>query len=147
MREANIWEPIKSINFYTAKMKIVQTQMVSGIEDIYWPLTSRQLLGIVLACLCLFFISAGLLLQAIDPTAGVLDIGILSVLLFAILTGLLAIYCCYWLQEILWQPFKFFRENFSYHFNQLTSWQQCILYFSVFFFLMFSFLAILAILL
>ncbi|WP_158655796.1 hypothetical protein [Sphingobacterium sp. HMA12] len=128
-------------------MKIVQKQLVSDIEDIYWPLTNKQLLGIILACLCFFFIAAGLLLQAIDPTAGVLDIGILSVLLFGILSGLLVIYCCYWLQEILWQPFKFFRENFSYHFNQLTSWQQCIIYFSVFFFSMFSFLVILAILL
>ncbi|WP_346084957.1 hypothetical protein [Sphingobacterium ginsenosidimutans] len=128
-------------------MKTLQKQLVTGIEDIYWPLTSRQLLGIVLVCLCILFISAGLVLQAIDPTAGVLDIGILSVLLFGFLAGLLAIYCCYWLQEILWQPFKFFRQDLSYHFNQLTSWQQCILYFSVFFLSLFSFLAVLAILL
>lgn len=128
-------------------MKIVQTQLVTDIEDIYWPLTNRQLLGIVLVCLCLFFMAVGLLLQAIDPTAGVLDIGILSVLLFGILAGLLAIYCCYWLQEILWQPFKLFRQQFSYHFNQLTSWQQCIIYFSVFFLSLFSFLAVLAIVL
>ncbi|ULT23566.1 hypothetical protein KUH03_31010 [Sphingobacterium sp. E70] len=82
---------------------------------------------------------AGLLLQALDPTAGVLDIGILSVLLFAVLAALLAIYCCYWLQELLWQPFKIFRQNLFYHFNQLTSWQQCIIYFSVFFLSLFSF--------
>lgn len=92
-------------------MKSLQKQLVFDIEDIYWPLTSRQLLGIVLACLCVFFISSGLLLQAVDPTAGVLDIGILSVLLFGILAGLLVIYCCYWLQEILWQPFKFSVRN------------------------------------
>ncbi|OOG17978.1 hypothetical protein BWD42_11815 [Sphingobacterium sp. CZ-UAM] len=128
-------------------MKTLQKQLVSDIEDIYWPLTNRQLLGIVLACLCILFISAGLLLQAIDPTAGVLDIGILSVLVFAILAGLLAIYCCCWLQEILWQPFKIFHQQFSYHFNQLTSWQQCIIYFSVFFLSLFSFLAVLAIVL
>ncbi|NPE47777.1 hypothetical protein [Sphingobacterium prati] len=128
-------------------MNLVQKQLVTDIEDIYWPLTSKQLLGIVLACLLVFFISAGLLLQAIDPTAGVLDIGILSVLLFAILAGLLAIYCCYWLQEILWQPFKFFRQEFSDHFNQLTSWQQCIIYFSVFFLSLFSLLLALAIVL
>ncbi|WP_418359739.1 hypothetical protein [Sphingobacterium detergens] len=128
-------------------MKTLQNEMVTGIEDIYWPLTSRQLLGIVLASLLVFFISAGILLQAIDPTAGVLDIGILSVLLFGILAGLLAIYCCYWLQEILWQPFKFFRQDIFYHFNQLTSWQQCIIYFSVFFLSLFSLLLALAIVL
>ena len=128
-------------------MKTLQKQLAADIEDIYWPLTNRQLLSIVLACLLVFFIAAGLLLQTIDPTAGVLDIGILSVLLFGVLAGLLAIYCCYWLQEILWQPFKFFRENFSYHFNQLTSWQQCIIYFSVFFLSLFSLLLALAIVL
>ncbi|PUV21726.1 hypothetical protein [Sphingobacterium athyrii] len=110
-------------------MKTLQKQMVYDIEDIYWPLTNKQLLGIVLVCLSVFFISGGLLLQAIDPTAGVLDIGMLSVLLFCILAGLLAVYCCCWLQEILWQPFNFFRQDLSYHFNQLTSWQQCIIYF------------------
>jgi hypothetical protein len=128
-------------------MKTLQKQMVSDIEDFYWPLTNRPLLGIVLACLLVFFISAGLLLQAVDPTAGILDIGVLSVLLFGVLAGLFMIYCCYWLQEILWCPFKFFRQEFSYHFNQLTSWQQCILYFSVFFLSLFSFLAVLAIVL
>ncbi|WP_312399064.1 hypothetical protein [Sphingobacterium sp.] len=128
-------------------MYLVQKQLAADIEDIYWPLTSRQLFGIVLACLCIFFISAGILLQAVDPTVGVLDIGILSVLLFGILAGLLAIYCCYWLQEILWQPFKLFRQEFSDHFNQLTSWQQCIIYFSVFFLSLFSLLLALAIVL
>jgi hypothetical protein len=128
-------------------MNSLQKQLVTDIEDVYWPLTTRQLLSIVLACLLVFFISAGLVLQAIDPTAGVLDIGILSVLLFGLLTGLLAIYCCYWLQEILWQPFKFFRQDIFYHFNQLTSWQQCILYFSVFFLSLFSLLLALAIVL
>ncbi|RKF41955.1 hypothetical protein BCY89_00100 [Sphingobacterium siyangense] len=128
-------------------MEFIQKQLAQDIEDTYWPLTGRQLLSIILACLLIFFISSGLLLQAIDPTAGVLDIGMLSVLLFAILTGLVAVYCCFWLQEMLWQPFKFFRQEFSFHFNQLTSWQQCIIYFSVFFLSLFSFLAVLALLL
>lgn len=63
-------------------MKIVQQQqqqqLVADIEYIYWPLTGRWVLGISLVCLMVFFIAAGFLLQAIDPTAGVLDIGILS---------------------------------------------------------------------
>jgi len=128
-------------------MKIVQKQLVADIADIYWPLTGRWVLGISLVCLMVFFIAAGFLLQAIDPTAGVVDIGILSVLFFAVLAALLVIYCCFWLQEILWQPFKLFRQQFSYHFNQLTSWQQCIIYFSVFFLSLFSFLVVLAIVL
>lgn len=81
----------------------------------------------------LMFLAAGPLLQSIDPRSAVLDIGILSISLFGVLSGLTAILCCFWLQELLWQSFKVFRQNFQSHFNQLTSWQQCILYFSVFF--------------
>ena len=114
-------------------MKTLQKQTTWLIEDMAWPLSLKQLLGIVVACLLVFFIAAGLLLQALDPTAGVLDIGALSVLLFAVLAVVLAICCCFWLQEFLWKPFKSFREDFNYHFNQLTSWQQCIIYFLVFF--------------
>lgn len=128
-------------------MRIVQNELVTDIEDIYWPLTGRQLLGIVLACLCILFLAAGLLLRALDPTAGILDIGVLSVLLFAMLSALLAMYCCYWLQELLWRPFNYFRQDIFHHFNQLTSWQQCIIYFSVFFLSLFSILAVLAIVL
>ena len=128
-------------------MNLLHKQLVSDIEDIYWPLTSKQLLGIILVCLCVFFIGAGLLLQAIDPTVGVVDLGSLSVLLFAVLAAVLAIFCCYWLQELLWQPFKIFRQDLFYHFNQLTSWQQCIIYFSVFFLSLFSLLLALAIVL
>ena len=76
-------------------MEFIQKQLAQDIADTYWPLTGRQLFSIILACLLLFFISSGLLLQAIDPTAGVLDIGMLSVLLFAILAGLAAVYCCF----------------------------------------------------
>lgn len=117
------------------------------IEDVFWPLTSRQLLGIILTCLFIFFIASGLLLQAIDPTVGVLDIGILSVLLFGLLAALFGICCSCWLQELLWQPFKIFRQNLFFHFDQLTSWQQCIIYFSVYFLLLFAILCTLAILL
>ncbi|ERJ57443.1 hypothetical protein [Sphingobacterium paucimobilis] len=77
-------------------------------------------------------------LPLIDPTAAVLDLGILTVGLLGFLIGLAAILCSLWLQELLWQPFKAFRKDFLLHFNQLTSWQQCILYFSVFFLLLFA---------
>ena len=94
--------------------------------------------------LFLTFPAIGPLLQLIDPRAGVLDIGILSLLFFGLLTGILAMFCCFWLQELLWRPFKFFRQNFQSHFNQLTSWQQCILYFSAFFLSLYAVLWMLA---
>ena len=84
------------------------------------------------------FLASGPVLQFLDPRAGVLDIGILSLLFFGLLGGVLAVFCCFWLQELLWRPFKYFRQNFQSHFNQLTSWQQSILYFSVFFLLLYA---------
>lgn len=84
------------------------------------------------------FVYGGRLLQIVDPAAGVLDIGILTVVLLGLIGGVVAIYCSVWLQELLWKPFRVFRKEFNSHFNQLTSWQQCILYFSVFFLLLYA---------
>ncbi|TDQ79728.1 hypothetical protein [Sphingobacterium yanglingense] len=86
----------------------------------------------------LLFTLIGKVLVWVDPTAGILDIGILTIALFGLLVSLAAVLCSLWLQELLWQPFKVFRKDFLSHFNQLTSWQQCILYFSVFFLLLFA---------
>lgn len=91
-----------------------------------------------LVLLTLFFTLIGKALVFVDPAAGVLDIGILTVAVFGLLVGVAAILCSLWLQELLWQPFKVFRNKFQSHFNQLTSWQQCILYFSVFFLMLFA---------
>ncbi|MBL1411009.1 hypothetical protein [Sphingobacterium faecale] len=91
-----------------------------------------------LVVLTLLFTLIGKLLVFVDPKAGILDIGILTVAVFGLLIGVAAILCSLWLQELLWQPFKTFRKNFRSHFNQLTSWQQCILYFSVFFLLLYA---------
>lgn len=83
------------------------------------------------------WVGISVILQLIDPAIGVLDFGILTVAVFGLLVGWLAIYISVWLQELLWHPFKSFRKQFGQHFNQLTSWQQCILYFSVFFLLLY----------
>ena len=77
-------------------------------------------------------------LQLFDPAAGILDIGILTVGIFGLLVGVAAILCSLWLQELLWQPFNAFRKNIHSHFNRLSSWQQCILYFSVFFLMLYA---------
>ncbi|MBD1434381.1 hypothetical protein H8B06_16230 [Sphingobacterium sp. DN00404] len=114
-------------------MKTLQTNIPWLIEDMAGKLSGKHKLGIAVLLLTTLFLFIGTILQIIDPTAGVLDIGILSVLLLGLLAGIAAIFCSLWLQEILWQPFKTFRKEFNYHFNQLTSWQQCIIYFSVFF--------------
>ena len=99
---------------------------------------SLSLLGIILISLLTLFLFVGSILQLLDPAAGVLDIGMLSVLLLGLIGGLAAIFCSFWLLELLWQPFKIFRKQFFAHFNQLSSWQQCILYFAVFFLLLYA---------
>jgi len=130
---------------FKKQMKSIQTNLPWSIQDRREKLQEKQKTAYILSGkryfaptililgLLLLFLFAGMMLQSIDPTAGILDIGILSVLLFGLLTGTIVIFCSLWLQEILWEPFKIFRKQFHQHFNQLTSWQQCIIYFSVFF--------------
>lgn len=126
-------------------MKPIQTNLPWSIQDRREERLEKQKTAYILSGkryfvpttlilgLLLLFLFAGMILQSIDSTAGILDIGILSVLLFGLLTGTIVIFCSLWLQEILWEPFKIFRKQFHQHFTQLTSWQQCIIYFSVFF--------------
>ncbi|NGM64419.1 hypothetical protein [Sphingobacterium sp. SGR-19] len=128
-------------------MKTLQTNTPWLIKDMAGELSGKHKIGIVVLLMLALFLFIGTILQFVDPTAGVLDIGILSVWLFGLLVGMAAIFCSLWLQEILWQPFKAFRKEFNYHFNQLTSWQQCIIYFSVLFLSLFAVLWALSIIL
>ena len=105
-----------------------------------------SVLSLLTLLLLTAFLVSGRVLQSWDATAAVLDAGVLSLLLFAVLGAFVSIYCSIWLQELLWKPFRYFRKQFIHHFNELTSWQKCILYFSVFFLLLYAFLRALAIL-
>lgn len=119
-------------------MQTITTDKPWWIQDLPGQLNPTEKLAISTILLLVCFFLAGSILQLIDPTAGILDIGILTVLLLGIIGGLIAVVGSVWLQELLWQPFKTFRKQFHAHFNQLTSWQQCILYFSVFFLLLYA---------
>lgn len=103
------------------------------------PSTVEKLFMGVFLWLAVWLI-ATTVLQLWDPAIGVLDIGVLTMAVFGLLLGWISISVSLWLQEILWQPFKIFKQNFHVHFHQLTSWQQCILYFSVFFLLLYALL-------
>ena len=128
-------------------MTTLQQQSPWLIQELSGELSGKQKLGTATLLLIGLFFFIGTLLQLIDPTAGIMDIGILSVAVFGFLLALAAFFCSLWLQEILWQPFKTFRREIRYHFNQLTSWQQCILYFAVFFLWVFAILWALSIIL
>ncbi|WP_144062711.1 hypothetical protein [Sphingobacterium paucimobilis] len=99
-------------------------------------LTEKMTIGTIV--LCSIWLLTASILSLLDPTAGLLDSGILTVLIFGLIVGWLAVYISFWLQELLWHPFKTFRQQFNNHFNELTSWQQCIIYFSVFFLLLYA---------
>lgn len=101
-------------------------------------LTLKEKLFFGFLFLIIGWIGVSMILELLDPAIGVLDFGTLTVAVFGLLVGWLAVYISIWLQELLWHPFKTFRKQFSQHFNQLTSWQQSILYFSVFFLLLFA---------
>ncbi|WP_079641573.1 hypothetical protein [Sphingobacterium nematocida] len=101
-------------------------------------LTIKEKLFFGLVFLIIGWLMVSAVLQLFDPAIGVLDFGILTVAVFGLLLGWLAVYISIWLQELLWHPFKSFRKQFGHHFNQLSSWQQCILYFSVFFLLLYA---------
>lgn len=101
-------------------------------------LTLQEKLFFGLLFLIIGWVMVSTILQLLDPAIGVLDFGTLTLVIFGLLVGWLAVYISIWLQELLWHPFKSFRKQFDHHFNQLSSWQQCILYFSVFFLLLFA---------
>ncbi|WP_286754067.1 MULTISPECIES: hypothetical protein [Sphingobacterium] len=107
------------------------------------PIEPKYLLGMASIFLVIIFLFVGSILQFFDPASAALDLGVLSLLYFGLMAGLVFICCCIWLLEYLWRPFKYYRQDIYYHFNQLNSWQQSILYFSVFFLLLFAFLLLL----
>lgn len=88
-------------------------------------------LGFILMILA--FLGCGPLLRQMDGQAAVLDIGALSLLVFALAAGLGIVVCSLWLQELLWRPLRSVRQEMVGHLNTLTSWQKLILYFAVFF--------------
>ena len=101
-------------------------------------LTTKEKLFFGFLFLIIGWLMVSAVLQLFDPAIGVLDFGVLTVAIFGLLVGWLAVYISIWLQELLWHSFKSFRKQFDHHFNQLSSWQQCILYFSVFFLLLYA---------
>lgn len=92
----------------------MKTISLSGIwprKDVAHPTNKKLTIAGLVLCLTLGFLLCGRLLQHIDFTAAILDIGILSVLFFGIPALVVAIFCSLWLQEILWKAFKTYRNN------------------------------------
>jgi len=120
----------------------MQTTITTRPTSLAWgwqrELSLKEKLFFGFLFLIIGWIMVSTVLQLLDPAIGVLDFGTLTIAVFGLLVGWLAVYISIWLQELLWHSFKSFRKQFDHHFNQLSSWQQCILYFSVFFLLLFA---------
>ncbi|TDQ73476.1 hypothetical protein [Sphingobacterium yanglingense] len=117
---------------------IITTRPTSLARGWQRELSLKEKLFFAFLLLIIGWIMVSILLQLLDTAIGVLDFGTLTIAVFGLLLGWLAVYISIWLQELLWHSFKSFRKQFDHHFNQLSSWQQCILYFSVFFLLLYA---------
>lgn len=91
----------------------------------------------------LLFLYAGPVLRTLDPVAAVLDIGVLSLLLLAVIALLGFIALSHWLLGLLWPVFRQFHKNhFSPVFKSLFPWQKIIIFLSCFFLLLYAFVLV-----
>jgi hypothetical protein len=97
-----------------------------------------RLLPALLIAFLLFF-QSGPLLRGLDAAAAVVDIGVLSLLLLAILALLAFVSLSHWLLQLIWPVFGHYRKfHFDNNFKSLLPWQKIIFYLSAFFLLLYA---------
>ncbi len=105
-----------------------------------WPL--RRWLGNGLALLGLFvlFARVGPLLRLADPTAAVVDVGALSLVLLAVVALAAFLTVSHWLLGLLWPVLRDYQRHFfSNNFKSLLPWQKITFYLVIFFGLLYAF--------
>jgi len=117
---------------------------LSGLRQ--WPGLRRWLHDVLaLAGLFLLLAHAGPLLRLADPTAAVVDIGVLSLVLLAVaaLASFLAV--SRQLVGLLWPVLRDYQRNyFPNNFKSLSPWQKITFYLVIFFGLLYAFVCCLA---
>ena len=101
----------------------------------------------VLALLALLtmFVLSGPVLRWLDPVAGVVDFGILSLVILGLLAGLACVVISQWLLGLLWPVFRNFRKyHFEPIFKSLLPWQKILFYFGFFFLVLYALVACIA---
>lgn len=94
---------------------------------------SKQLVRILLPgvafwlLLCIFFVYMGSMLRYIDATAAVLDMGIFSILVFAILTVTTFLLAVGLLPRLWWLLAEQDSAKFLNNYQSLSSWQQLLI--------------------
>ncbi|WP_257669212.1 hypothetical protein [Parapedobacter tibetensis] len=90
--------------------------------------------------LCMAFVFSGWWLRWLDPTAAVVDVGALSLLLLAGLSLLAFLTVSHWLLGLLWPVLRDYqRHYFTNNFKSLQSWQKITFYLGIFFGLLYAF--------
>ncbi len=96
--------------------------------------------GIFTLCTMGLLANSGTLLRRVDPTAAVIDIGALSLVLLAVvaLANFLAV--SRWLIGLLFPVLRAYQKNhFSNNFKSLSPWQKITFYLVIFFGLLYAF--------
>ncbi|WP_257667196.1 hypothetical protein [Parapedobacter tibetensis] len=97
------------------------------------------LVGALLIVLALFNWS-GPLLRWLDPTAAVVDLGALSLVVLALVALAVFLAVSRWLLGLLWPVLRDYQKNhFANNFKSLQSWQKITFYLVIFFGLLYAF--------
>ena len=107
-----------------------------------WPLWRWLSKGLALLGLFVLFARVGPLLRLADPTAAVVDIGALSLVLLAVVALATFLTVSHWLLGLLWPVLRdYHRHFFSNNFKSLLPWQKITFYLVIFFGLLYAFVA------
>ena len=110
-----------------------------------WPRWRWLGKGLALLGLFVLFAHVGLLLRLADPTAAVVDIGTLSLVLLAVVALAAFLTVSHWLLGLLWPVLRdYHRHFFSNNFKSLLPWQKITFYLVIFFGLLYAFVCCLA---
>lgn len=103
-------------------------------------------LCLVVALLLLLLQQSGSLLRMADPTAAVVDLGVLSLLLLAILAGVAFVALGHWLSGLLWPVLrKYPKYYFPKDFKSLLPWQKITFHLVIFFAFLYAFVWLLSV--
>ena len=109
-----------------------------------WPIWHWLGAGMALFGLFVLVAQVGPLLLA-DPTAAVVDIGALSLVLLAALALVAFLTVSHWLLGLLWPLLRDYQRNhFANNFKSLSPWQKITFYLVIFFGLLYAFVCCLA---
>lgn len=101
--------------------------------------------GVALLGLFALFAHVGPLLRLADPTAAVVDVGALSLVLLAAVALAAFLALSHWLIGLLWPVMRGYQRNhFSNNFKSLLPWQKVTFYLVIFFGLLYAFVCCLA---